>query len=86
MDDLDGNRYDHGGPPIRMASRREHPAMERFGEGAGSRSIDRRNDGFDGGSGMGRGRGGEHNRRKSQRPSFEEELESLYRVCNHEKR
>ncbi len=70
---------------MRHTSRRDNPTMERYGDGAGSRSVDRQNNGFDGGSCMGRGRGGEHQRRKSQRPSFEEELEGLYGVCNHER-
>ncbi len=59
--------------------------MERFGDGAGRHSIDRRNDGFDSGSNLERGRSGGHHSRKSQKPSFEEELEGLYRVNNEEK-
>ena len=83
MDNMVDNRYGPGGLPGRHASHRGYSKVDGFVDGAGRRSAGHRVEGFDAKYCFDQGRGKDHYRRKLQRPSFEDEIEELYRVTTH---
>ena len=83
MNDDNDNRYGHGGLQGRRANHGGYSKVEGFAGGGGRRSTGHRDEGFDARYRFDQGRGKDHHRWKSQRPSFEDEIEELYRVTTH---